>query len=241
MIYSDLKAKRILVIGASTGIGENLVTYLCNLGVDTIVATSNPEKTSENFKSFNNISVFPINFDETGSIDQLADDIPEVDGLAIISGITKVVPPHMMSIQMVHRQIDFNLTKPIYLISKLLNKRKIRNTASIILTSASARINQAPCSTTYAAAKLGIYGAARSFSADLSAKKIRVNCVSFDYVSSEMTENIKFSGVDQIIGVSPLENTALPYLFLLSERSRWMTGQMLAADAGRMLGKTRYV
>ena len=56
-----------------------------------------------------------------------------------------------------------------------------------------------------------------------------------------MIIDIDVSKVTDTIGVSPVSFTAIPYLYLLSDRSRWITGQIVAADAGRMLGKTRYV
>jgi hypothetical protein len=55
-----------------------------------------------------------------------------------------------------------------------------------------------------------------------------------------MIKAVKTTTVDTI-GISPVEYTALPYLFLLSFMSRWISGQIVAADAGRMLGKVRYV
>jgi len=66
--------------------------------------------------------------------------------------------------------------------------------------------------------------------------------VSFDYVITEMVKDIDYSQFENdIVGASPVEYTSLPYLYLLSKMSRWVTGQIIAADAGRMLSKTRYV
>ena len=70
-------------------------------------------------------------------------------------------------------------------------------------------------------------------------KKIRVNTVSFDYVETDMIKAVKATTTD-IIGIAPVEYSSMPYLFLLSQMSRWISGQIIAADAGRMLGKVRY-
>ena len=64
--------------------------------------------------------------------------------------------------------------------------------------------------------------------------------MSFDYVETEMIKDIKEIETDRIVGVSPVKYSSTPYLFLLSKMSRWTTGQLIAADAGRMLGKVRY-
>jgi 3-oxoacyl-[acyl-carrier protein] reductase len=240
-IYNDLNGKNILVVGASTGIGNNLVSFLQKLGANSFIASSNIEKTRSSFNNIDSKNIFHVDFNESKTIETLADDIPPISGIAVVSGITKVIPPHLMTMKSLDNQIKFNLTTPLFMISCLLKRKKIVSPGSIVFTSASARINQASCTAAYAGAKLGLYGAAKSLSTDLSAKKIRVNCVSFDYVETEMIKNINITGTDQIIGVSPPEYTALPYLYLLSEKSRWMTGQIIAADAGRMFGKTRYV
>jgi NAD(P)-dependent dehydrogenase (short-subunit alcohol dehydrogenase family) len=84
-------------------------------------------------------------------------------------------------------------------------------------------------------------GAAKSLAADLSPKKIRVNVVSFDYVQTDMIKSIQNTPHDDTVGISPVEYSSIPYLFILSSMSRWITGQTVAADAGRMLSKVRHV
>jgi hypothetical protein len=68
---------------------------------------------------------------------------------------------------------------------------------------------------------------------------MRVNTVSFDYVETDMIKAVQTTTVDTI-GIAPIEYSSMPYLFLLSSMSRWISGQIIAADAGRMLGKVRY-
>jgi NAD(P)-dependent dehydrogenase (short-subunit alcohol dehydrogenase family) len=242
MIFNDLKNKKFVVIGASTGIGLNLSKTIADIGAEVIVGSSNPNEMHSKLDSNkNSFQIKKVDFKNTSSVEKFANDCSEVDGLAIVSGNTKVVPPHLISKKMLDNQLDFNLAIPIYVVSQMLKHKKLKSNSSIVFTSASARINQVPCTAPYAAAKLGLYGATRSLSADLAPKRIRVNCVSFDYVDTEMITNVKKIDETQILGVSEVSFTCLPYLFLLSERSRWMTGQIVAADSGRMLGKTRYV
>ena len=96
---------------------------------------------------------------------------------------------------------------------------KFKTGASIVTTSAS-RYNGVAATIPYVAAKNALVAVTRSLSAELAPKKIRVNTVSFDYVQTDMSRNIldhlqKTGNEDAqtIIGVSPTENTALPYVF----------------------------
>lgn len=241
--YNDLKGKNILVVGGSSGIGKSLIKSLIAVGSNLEIASSKVDSILEQYKNLpDQITTYQCDFNDNKQILELSKSVNLLDGVAFVSGKTKVVPPHLLTEKIVLDQLDFNLSKPLVILSALLRSRKINSPASIVFTSASARINQVPCTAPYAAAKLGLYGACRSLSADLSKKFMRVNCVSFDYVDTSMISSIDTKNtVDVTIGISPVEYTNMPYLFLLSNKSRWMTGQMLAADAGRMLGKTRYV
>ena len=239
--YDDLANKKILVVGASQGIGLNLVHALAGQNSHVVAASSNVSELDGKLATCSKFVKVPIDFQSPESIAEFPDKIDAVDGVAIVSGKTVVCPPHLMSLKNVEQQTNINFLAPLLLVSSLLRKRKISKPGSIVFTSASARINQVPCSAAYAGTKLGLIGAAKSLAADLGKKKIRVNCVSFDYVDTNMIKEINVSKDNGTLGVSPVGFTAIPYLYLLSDRSRWITGQIVAADAGRMLGKTRYV
>ena len=86
-------------------------------------------------------------------------------------------------------------------------------------TSASARYNGVAATIPYVAAKNALVAVTRSLSAELAPKKIRVNTVSFDFVQTDMShildhfEKTGNEDAQTIVGVSPIENAALPYVF----------------------------
>jgi NAD(P)-dependent dehydrogenase (short-subunit alcohol dehydrogenase family) len=242
-MFEDLKDKKILIVGASQGIGKNLVTTLAQLGAHLYIASRNIEKLNLIASELGS-NVHPLCLDILNEIDYLKalDQLLPLDGVCVVAGSVKLIPPKLLNRKLIDEQLTINLGAPLALIGSLLKKGLIKDSASIIFTSSVVRHSQASSSSPYAAAKMGLLGATKSLAADLSKRKIRVNCVSFDYVNTEMTVNINTSNfIDGIIGVSPVEFTATPYCFLLSDKSRWITGQVIAADAGRMLTKTRYV
>jgi len=238
-MFDDLKDKNILVVGASRGIGKQLAITLGSLGAKVHVAARNVEALNLLQKQFD-CSVYQCDIDKDEDVQSLAASINELDGVCIVSGVVKLIPPKMLSKRMIDAQVITNLASPLNIVGALLRKNKLNDGASIVFTSAAGRLCQPPCTAAYAGAKLGLHGAARSLAIDLSPKKIRVNTVSFDYVETDMIKAVQTTTVDTI-GVAPVEYSSMPYLFMLSKMSRWISGQMLAADAGRMLGKVRYV
>lgn len=237
-MFEDLKDKNILVVGASRGIGKQLGITLNSLGANVHLAARNIEALST-LKSEFECSIYQCDIDNDEDVQKLAASINGLDGVCIVSGIVKLIPPKMLSKKMIDTQIITNLASPLNIVGALLRKNKLNDGASIVFTSAAGRLCQPPCTAPYAGAKLGLHGAARSLAVDLSPKRIRVNTVSFDYVETDMIKAVQTTTVDTL-GVAPVEYSSMPYLFMLSKMSRWISGQIIAADAGRMLGKVRY-
>jgi 3-oxoacyl-[acyl-carrier protein] reductase len=242
-MFEDLKDKRILIVGASQGIGKNLVECLSRFQPNIYIASRSIEKLND-IASKNGPKIKAIELDllDEKSFPAILERIEPLDGLCILTGALKLIPPKLLNRKLIDDQLAINLSAPISFLGAVLKKNLLKDGASVIFTSSSGRHNQASSSAPYAASKIGLYGATKSLAADLSKKKIRVNCVSFDYVETDMTSKIDMSLYTKgIVDISPVEYTAIPYIFLLSDFSSWITGQIIAADAGRMLTKTRYV
>jgi NAD(P)-dependent dehydrogenase (short-subunit alcohol dehydrogenase family) len=237
-MFSDLRAKKILVVGASRGIGRQLAKTLIELGAEVSVAARNFDEL-KNFQNEFPCNIYQCDIDNDEDVQSLASSVEQLDGLCLVSGSVKLIPPKLLSKRMIDAQVITNLASPLNIVGALMKRNKVNNKASIIFTSAAGRLCQPPCTAAYAGAKLGLHGAARSLAVDLSPKRIRVNTVSFDYVDTDMIKAVQTTTVD-IIGIAPVEYSSIPYIFLLSDKSKWISGQIIAADAGRMLGKVRY-
>jgi NAD(P)-dependent dehydrogenase (short-subunit alcohol dehydrogenase family) len=239
-MFKDLKNKNILIVGCSKGIGKNLAEAIQSFSSNLfLISRNNPNIHPTNS---NKVNFYELDITKEEDYASALENLEPLDGVCFVAGNVKLIPPALMNKKFIEQSFDINLKSPLSLLGFLLKKRLIKNHSSIVFTSSVVRHSQAECSAPYSAAKMGILGAVNALASDLSKKQIRVNSVSFDYVLTEMTENIdKDQFTDGIVDVSPVEFTATPYLFLLSNMSRWITGQIIAADAGRMLSKTRYV
>lgn len=239
-MFHDLAGKNILVVGCSKGIGKNLAEAIQSFSANlSLISRNNPNIEPVNSKLVN---FFKLDITKEEDYAPALENLEPLDGLCFVAGDLKLVPPVLLNKRFIDLSFDVNLISPLSLLGFLLKKKLIKNNSSIVFTSSVGRHSQAECSAPYSAAKMGILGAVNALASDLSKKQIRVNSVSFDYVLTEMSENIdKEQFTAGIVDLSPVEFTATPYLFLLSNMSRWITGQIIAADAGRMLSKTRYV
>lgn len=239
-MFNDLKDKNILVVGCSKGIGKNLAEAVQSFSANLfLISRNNPNIQSTNS---NKVNFYELDITKEEVYESALKNLEPLDGVCFVAGVSKLAPPQLMNKKFINEVIDINLTSPTTLLAYLLKKKLITDNSSIVFTSSVVRHSQAECSAPYAAAKMGLLGTVNGLASDLSKRKIRVNAVSFDYVETEMTKTIDLTQFkDGIVDVSPVEFTATPYLFLLSNMSRWITGQIIAADAGRMLSKTRYV
>lgn len=239
-MFYDLRDKNILVVGCSKGIGKNLAEAIQSFSANlSLISRNNPNIQSANS---NKVNFFELDITKEENYALTLENLDPLDGVCFVAGVMKLAPPHLMNKKFINQIIDINLISPTALLAFLLKKKLISNNSSIVFTSSVVRHSQAECSAPYAAAKMGLLGTVNGLASDLSKRKIRVNAVSFDYVETEMTKTIDMTQFKEgIVDVSPIEFTATPYLFLLSSMSRWITGQIISADAGRMLSKTRYV
>ena len=243
--FDDLKNKKILVVGASQGIGKQVCIQLNKLG-SKIYALARNKQNLKNLSEQIDAKLLECDINIEKQVVSIANEIDPIDGICFIAGFVKLLPPKFLMKKTIEPQFTTNIISPLSFLGEFLRKKKINDKASIIFTSASARMNHPPCSVPYASAKMGLIGASKALVKDLSfSNKMRFNVVSYDYVETEMVKNMKVNDKDlndkDIISVSPVEHTATPYIFLLSSRSKWINGQIIAADAGRMLSKTRYV
>ena len=248
-MYEDLAGKKILILGASSGIGNQVARAFHELSAEIIVTSRSREKLETNFKSLGlKSSQFQV-CDNTcsESLNDLAKNIEPVDVLCVISGQSKLVPKHLLKRSLIDNQLAVNLVGPVELISLMLKYRKFREHASIILTSAASRTGGSSTSLLYSIAKAGLTTVHKTLVEELAYSKIRINSVSFDYVKTDMTDfilqNYERKGIpadSDTVGISPVEATVTPFLFLASSASKWMSGQLVAADAGRQLTRATY-
>ena len=239
------KNKIALVTGASRGIGKAIAIELARQGADVIVNYLRDEqealKVVEEIKNLGRKSIAVkadvSDFDEVSRMFEVIKK--EFDKLNILvnnAGITKDRSLRRMTNEEWNKVIDTNLGS-VYNVTK--NAIPLMEKGSRIITISSiVGIYGNFGQTNYAASKAGIIGFTKSLAKELGKHEITVNAVAHGFIESEMTNKIGFLKKKIIIYMVPLKRTGIPQdvanlvAFLASEKSGYITGQVISVSGG---------
>ncbi|MBC7474468.1 MAG: SDR family oxidoreductase [Candidatus Sericytochromatia bacterium] len=222
--------KNIVIIGGTKGIGLEIANQLSQDNLYIVSRNSNPNQD------------YQINFIQTDITKDLLDVslFPEsIDGLVYCPGSINLKPFHRLSEEDFMNDWQINFMGAVKTIQALLPKLKKSENASIVLFSTVAVGVGMPFHASIAAAKGAIEGLTKSLAAEFS-PKIRVNCVAPSLTETPLAE--KLVNTPEKIEASgkkhPLQRIGKPddiaqiACFLLSQKSSWMTGQIVHVDGG---------
>ena len=238
----NFKNKKILITGASGGIGNELVKKFVELGGDVLGTGTNAEKLDSLKKKYSNIKVKKFDISEHSRIEGFIEDVSlELGGLdIIINNAGKNVDN--LSLRMKDEEwkkvIDINLTST-FLLSKYSIKKMIKNKFGRVVNITSVvghtgNLGQ----TNYAASKAGIVGMSKSLAIEYAKKNITVNCVSPGFIVSDMTMNIAEKVKLYLTSRIPMgklgtgEDVSNCVAFLSSEQASYITGETIHVNGG---------
>lgn len=187
--------------------------------------------------SFQHMDV--TNFDECKYVvDGIVDRFGPVDALINNAGITrdsvftKMTKQQWDEVLRVNLDGMFNVTRQVVEGMKAQASGRIVNVSSV--NAQKGQFSQA----NYAASKAGIYGFTKSLAQELMMKNITVNSISPGYVNTRLMQGIRPDILDSIINLIPAKRLAEPQEiawaieFLISEKSRYITGANLSINGG---------
>jgi 3-oxoacyl-[acyl-carrier protein] reductase len=117
-----------------------------------------------------------------------------------------------------------------------------KRSGSIINLSSVAAQHSNKGQSNYAASKAGIEALTRTLAAELAGRNVRVNCIAPGFVETEMTERVRGIAGERILAAIPLKRYGRPAdvakaaVFLASDDSAYVTGQVITVDGGLSLG-----
>lgn len=225
--------KNILIIGGSSGIGASLIEKFTNDPNYRVIATFNQGNipTAQNIKTFK--------FDVLSDTLDLS-ILPEaIDGVVYCPGSINLLPFHRIKLDAFRADFELQVMGAIKIIQTILPHLKKSISASIVFFSTVAVQSGFNFHTQVAASKGAIEGLTRSLAAEL-APKIRVNAIAPSLTDTPLAS--KLLGSDEkkqanaerhpLKKIGTSENMAEVVEFLLSEKSQWMSGQIMAIDGG---------
>ena len=238
----NFKNKKVLITGATGGIGNCLVKKFYELGAEVAATGTKEEKLKKIKEEFPKVHVEKFKLDEHLKIDEFIERVNnQLDGIDILvnnAGITL----DNLAIRLTEgdwkKVIDINLTSTFLMcksvIKKMLKKKygKIINITSIVGHTG----NQGQAN--YSASKAGIVAFSKSLAMEYAKKNININCVSPGFIKTEMTDAISEDFKKILInkipsgGLGSGEDVSNCVAFLASDMSKYINGETIHVNGG---------
>ncbi len=238
----NLQNKKVLITGATGGIGNCLVKKFHDHG-SLIMATGTKEEKLENLKkNFSKIEVEKFKLDEHSKIEEFIEKVyKKLNGMDIVinnAGITLDNLSIRLSEENWKKVLDVNLTSTFLMckhsIKKMLKQKygKIINITSIV--GHTGNLGQA----NYSASKAGIVAFSKSLAIEYAKKNININCISPGFIQTEMTDNINEEMKKSLISKIPSgslgsgDDVANCAVFLASDMANYINGETIHVNGG---------
>jgi len=248
-----LKGKAAIVTGGTAGIGKAIAALFVEQGAHVAIFGTNKERAEQTAAELEKakgdpqqkIRSFLLDISKTKEVEEtigkLIEEWGKVDILVNNAGITRDNLLMRMSEEDWDRVVEVNL-KSVYNTCRVLCRPMMKaragsiiNITSVIgLTGNAGQVN-------YAASKSGMIGFTKSLAKELASRGIRANCIAPGYIETQMTDVLAPQIKEQILTKVPLSRIGQPRdvahaaLYLASDLSNYVTGQVIAVDGGMVM------
>lgn len=243
--------QRILVTGASSGLGRAIALLLNSLGA-TVIASGRDIARLEDVRQ---ASVFPERcITESRDLAADLDGLPawitdlrqrfgKLHGLAFCAGRTWNIPLQAYDPSRAHLAFDLCCHAPLLVARGFSDRRNnIGPGANMVFLGAAAAVDLNIGQGMYGAAKAALVTAVRCLSKEIAPRGLRANCISPGLVDTPMMratveqlggEFLERERASYPLGLGMPEDVAHLAIFLLSDKARWLTGQNIVLSGGR--------
>jgi NAD(P)-dependent dehydrogenase (short-subunit alcohol dehydrogenase family) len=225
--------KNYLVVGGTSGIGSEVVTMLRDNETRIFVLSRGEHPVADHPDVSHHVC------DVTADSPVFPEIEEHLNGLAYLPGSITLKPFHLLREKNFEDDLRINLLGAVRTLQRYLDNLKRAEDASIVLMSTVAVQTGLPYHASIASAKGAVEGLTRSLAAEL-APKVRVNAVAPSLTDTPLATSLlnQESKRESAAQRHPLKRVGSPgdiagaVNFLLSDRSAWMTGQILHVDGG---------
>ncbi len=238
----NLKNKKVLITGATGGIGNCIIKKFDELGAKIVASGTNEDKLKNLKNKFSNIHSEKFKLDDHDKIENFINLVDQkLGGLDILinnAGITLDNLSIRLSEENWKRVIDINLTSTFLMCKSALKKMlkqkngKIVNITSIV--GHTGNLGQA----NYAASKAGIIAFSKSLAIEYAKKNININCVSPGFIKTEMTDKINNDFKKILLSKIPSgtlgtgDDVSNCVAFLASDMANYINGETIHVNGG---------
>ena len=223
--------KKVLVIGGSSGIGKEIVEILSKDNL--VISTSRNDLNGTN----ENITYLKYNVLEEGLNPEILPD--QIDGFVYCPGTINLRPFRSLKLETFRSDLELNLIGAIKTLQIILPKLQQSPSASIIFYSTVAVKTGMPFHSSVSSSKSALEGLTKSLAAEF-APKIRVNCIAPSIVNTPLANKFlntedkieKAAARHPLNKIGTAKEIAQLTQYLLDEKSKWITGQIINIDGG---------
>ncbi len=238
-----MENKKIIVTGATGGIGNSIVKLLYENGAKILATGTRIEKLEKLKSEFKSLEILKFDISKNDKIEEFIDNATSqlgggLDCIINNAGTTKDNLAIRMNNDEWKKVIDINLTSTFLLckfaIKKMLKKKfgKIINISSVV--GHTGNLGQA----NYTASKAGIIAMSKSLALEYAKKNININCISPGFIKTDMTDKIDEKFKEAIISKIPSARLGEPkdianaVLFLASDQANYINGETIHVNGG---------
>ena len=242
-----LTDKTIIVTGASSGIGKAIAIHLSSVGAKVVLIGRNVERLAEaRSQCIGETMTISADLNDFDSYDGIVSEIHQkfggIYGFVHSAGIEQTILLQQLKVSQLREIFDVNVFSAVQFISTITKKKYRTENQSIVLISSIMGVVGNKGLTSYSGTKGALIAMIRSMALELATKNVRINAISPGHIADSgmtktMEHNLSEEANDKIksnhpLGLGTCNDVAYSVKFLLSEESRWMTGQNLILDGG---------
>lgn len=242
-----LAGKKILVTGATSGIGRAAAVTFAAHGAQLVVTGRSEERLASLVADLSGVGHVAATL-ELADADSVADWVKNLasahgvlNGVFHSAGVELVRPARMIKQEHLNQIYSSSLNAAFGIARAASAKSCLADGGSLVFMSSVAGLTGQLGLTAYSAVKAGVDGMVRSLACELAPRAVRVNSIAAGAVKTEMHDRItRGSGADaasiyeasHLLGFGSPEDIGFAALFLQSDAARWITGTTMVVDGG---------
>lgn len=242
-----LKGKNAVVTGGARGIGAEMVKLFLKEGASVWFVDLNPSELMGEYEALAKESGAGVTYKQCNVaeeeqvnkvVEEILSEAGQIDVLVNNAGITRDGLIFRMPASDWDLVLKVNLTSAFYFSKKVAHAMARAKTGSIINISSIVGVHGNAGQCNYSASKAGMIGLTKSLAQEVASRNVRVNAVAPGFIDTPMTEKLSDKVKEALLSRIPMgrlgspEEVAKICLFLASDLSSYVTGQVIGVDGG---------
>lgn len=242
----SLQGKRILVTGATSGIGRQTAIECSKMGASVVATGRNEERLNETLALLATPGEGIIaDLTQTEDLTSLASNVGKVDGVVLCAGVGVIMPVKFATPEKITNLFQINFFSQVELLRLLQKKKSINNGGSVVAISSiggpyAINFGNGP----YGASKSALLTWMKFVAQEFAARQIRVNCICPGMIHTPLVDNQGMYSQEDLSAYTDSillkrfgepQDVAYGAIYLLSDAAKWVTGTELIVDGGTTL------